>query len=82
MSDFWNHAITVAATTAVIGSLQVLFAALMREPARALMTNYWVIKKLSGIWPFKHPTYSGSWQIEWQVDDSQSFPPTNRGKAQ
>lgn len=75
----WSHIITAAATGAIMVVLRGIFVALVREPARALMNNFKIIKFLSGFW-LSHKTYSGEWFILWTVR-SHNFPRENRDRA-
>jgi hypothetical protein len=74
-----SHVLTAAETTAAIALLRGLFVALAREPARALMNHYVVIKTLSRLW-LKDKVYSGDWVIVW-TGESNNFPFVNRDKA-
>lgn len=73
----WQAIFIGAASTAMIVCLRVLFVALIKEPARIILTHYRVVKLCSEMWPFKSAVYSGQWEITWLVE-SANFPAENR----
>jgi hypothetical protein len=76
----WSHLIAAGLGAAATQSLTLLFGALIRSPAKTLMTRYKIVRRLATLWPIKHPAYSGEWEVEWKVE-SGTFPKSNADRV-
>lgn len=75
----------LALVGAILGCVQLLFATLIKVPARAILNRYQFVRFLSELLSlipfFEDPVYSGEWRIVWTVENSQNFPPENLDTA-
>jgi hypothetical protein len=73
-SNFLLGAILVPAA---YGCLRLIMATLMKGPANYFLGKSLPIRIGAWCWPFKHPNYSGRWEMIWYTD-SENYPSSNK----